>query len=161
MTIAAGRSGSGNGVVRLEIPANNGPARTAVVMIAGKTFTLLQNGLCNPTIKPEYDNAGRGPDDITIRISAGSGMRLDGCEPGVVGESRGRRYRTGDGIVKAACLTEQRSAPCGHTDDCRAAVRVDPGGPAVMGGAGAAKRDCPGIREGERCRLSKCSGSAD
>lgn len=147
VTIAAGRSGSGNGVVRLEIPANNGPARTAVVMIAGKTFTLLQNGFCNPTIKPEYYNAGRGPDDITIRVSAGSGCAWTAASPvswvrvaeGVAGAGRWDR--------EAACLTEQRSAPCGHTDDCRAAVRVDPGGPAVMGGAGAAKRDCPGIRE--------------
>jgi hypothetical protein len=70
VTIAAGRSGTGNGAVRLEIPANNGPARTAVVTIAGKTFTLLQNGLCASTIKPGYYDAGRGPDNILIRVSA-------------------------------------------------------------------------------------------
>ena len=74
VTVAAGASGVGNGVVRLEIPANNGPARTAVVTIAGRPFTLLQNGVCAPTIKPGHYDAGRGPDDIRIKVSA-----EDGC----------------------------------------------------------------------------------
>ena len=73
VTIAAGASGVGNGVVRLEIPANNGPSRTAVVTIAGKTFTLLQNGVCAATIKPGNYDAGRGPDDIKIKVSADAG----------------------------------------------------------------------------------------
>jgi hypothetical protein len=69
VTIAAGASGVGNGVVRLEIPANSGPSRTAVVTIAGKTFTLLQNGVCAATIKPGNYDAGRGADDIKIKVS--------------------------------------------------------------------------------------------
>jgi len=73
VTIAAGRTGTGNGTVRLEIPANSGPARTATVTIAGKTFTLLQNGGCTPAIKPAYYDAGRGPDDILIRVTAEPG----------------------------------------------------------------------------------------
>jgi all-beta uncharacterized protein/BACON domain-containing protein len=72
VTIAAGSSGVGNGAVRLEIPANSGPARTAVVTIAGKPFTLLQNG-CAPTIKPGRYDAGRGPDDVQIRVNAEPG----------------------------------------------------------------------------------------
>jgi Viral BACON domain/Putative binding domain, N-terminal len=44
VTIASGRGGTGNGSVLLTIPANNGPARTALVTIAGNTFTLTQNG---------------------------------------------------------------------------------------------------------------------
>jgi hypothetical protein len=73
VTVAAGSSGVGNGVVRLEIPANNGPARTAVVTIAGRPFTLLQNGLCAPTIKPGHYDAGRGPDDVVISVNAEAG----------------------------------------------------------------------------------------
>jgi hypothetical protein len=73
VTIAAGSSGVGNGAVRLEIPANNGPARTAVVTIAGKPFTLLQNGVCTPTIKPGHYDAGRGPDDVLIHVNAEAG----------------------------------------------------------------------------------------
>jgi hypothetical protein len=73
VTIAAGSIGVGNGTVRLEIPANNGAARTAVVTIAGKTFTVLQNAACVPTIKPGHYDAGRGPDDILIRVNADPG----------------------------------------------------------------------------------------
>ena len=73
MTVAAGASGVGNGGVRLEIPAHSGPARTAVVTIAGKTFTLLQNGGCEATIRPGHFDAGRGADEIRIRVSADSG----------------------------------------------------------------------------------------
>lgn len=73
VTIAAGGSGVGNGAVRLEIPANIGPARTAVVTIANKPFTLLQNGACAPTIKPGHYDAGRGPDDVLIHVNAEAG----------------------------------------------------------------------------------------
>jgi hypothetical protein len=73
VTLAAGRSGTGIGAVRLEIPANSGPARTAIVTMAGKTFTLSQDGLCAPTIKPGYYDAGRGPDDILVHVSTDPG----------------------------------------------------------------------------------------
>jgi len=73
VTVSAGRSGTGNGAVRLDIPANDGPARTAVVTIAGKPFTLSQDGLCATSIKPAYYDAGRGPDDIMIHVTAASG----------------------------------------------------------------------------------------
>jgi len=73
VTITAGRSGTGNGTVRLDIPANSGPARTASVTIAGMPFMLLQNGQCAPAIKPSYYDAGRGPDNIVIRVTAEQG----------------------------------------------------------------------------------------
>jgi hypothetical protein len=73
VTIAAGRSGTGDGTVRLEIPANSGAERTASVTIAGITFTLLQNGVCSFAIKPGYYDAGRGPDDIVIKVTAQTG----------------------------------------------------------------------------------------
>ena len=41
--------------------------------IAGITFTLLQNGLCSFEIKPGYYDAGRGPDDILIKVTAQTG----------------------------------------------------------------------------------------
>jgi hypothetical protein len=72
VTIAEGRSGTGNGNVLLTIPANNGPARTALVTIAGNAFTLMQNG-CNADIKPSWYNAGRGPDRVEIGVTADAG----------------------------------------------------------------------------------------
>ena len=59
--------------VRLDIPANTGPTRTATVTIAGSTFTLVQDGLCATSIKPGYYDAGRGPDNITIHVTATTG----------------------------------------------------------------------------------------
>jgi hypothetical protein len=70
--IAGGRSGVGNGTVRLLVDANAGPARAAMLTIAGKTFTLTQTG-CSGSIKPSYYDAGRGPDDIRIRVTAAAG----------------------------------------------------------------------------------------
>jgi hypothetical protein len=73
VSIAAGASGSGNGTVRLLIPANGDAPRTAVVNIAGQTFTLRQEGPCTAKIKPRSYHAGRGPDDVQIDVSADGG----------------------------------------------------------------------------------------
>ena len=72
VTVESGRSGSGNGVVRLLIPANRGPARNTLLTIAGHTFTLTQAGTCDYSIKPDYYNAGRGPDTILVNVTADS-----------------------------------------------------------------------------------------
>jgi hypothetical protein len=73
VTVDAGRSGSGNGTVRLVIPANTAGARTAIVTIAGHEFTLRQEGLCTYTLKPRSYHAGRGPDDIRIAVTTDAG----------------------------------------------------------------------------------------
>jgi all-beta uncharacterized protein/BACON domain-containing protein len=74
VTVADGRSGAGNGSVRLVIPANAGEARTATVVIANTTFTLRQDGSpscsSDTSIKPTNYHAGRGPDDIKIKVKA-------------------------------------------------------------------------------------------
>jgi hypothetical protein len=70
--IAEGRSGVGNGTVRLLVDANAGPARAATLIIAGKAFALTQAG-CSTSIKPSWYEAGRGPDDIRIRVTAAAG----------------------------------------------------------------------------------------
>ncbi len=72
-SIAEGQSGSGNGTVRVLVEANSGPARTATLTIAGHAFTLTQQAGCTPTIKPTYYDAGRGPDDIRITVTAEAG----------------------------------------------------------------------------------------
>jgi hypothetical protein len=72
VSIAEGRSGSGNGSVRLLVEANSGAARTATLTIAGQAFALSQAG-CKATIKPTNYDAGRGPDDIRITVTADAG----------------------------------------------------------------------------------------
>jgi all-beta uncharacterized protein/BACON domain-containing protein len=72
IAIVNGDTGAGNGRVRLRIAANPGPARTGTVRIAGQTFTVQQGGsnCVVDRIKPTYYDAGRGPDDITINVTA-------------------------------------------------------------------------------------------
>jgi hypothetical protein len=76
ITIADGRSGTGNGTVRLTIAANStGAARTGTASIAGETFTVQQAGLtCTYAIAPTRYSAGRGPDDVRVNVTT-----QDGC----------------------------------------------------------------------------------
>jgi hypothetical protein len=73
VNVAEGRTGSGNGTVRLLIPSNNSGPRTALVSIAGETFTLNQEGGCDTRIKPKNYHSGRGPDNILVAVSAKEG----------------------------------------------------------------------------------------
>jgi hypothetical protein len=80
--IAEGRSGSGNGVVRLTVQANSGAARIANLTIAGQVFTLEQaSGVCEPSIKPTEYHSGRGPDDIRITVTANPGCTWTATSP--------------------------------------------------------------------------------
>jgi hypothetical protein len=82
ISVAEGRSGSGNGVVRLLVQANSGAARTATYTIAGLAFTLDQEaGVCQPTIKPTDYHSGRGPDDISITVTADAGCTWTAASP--------------------------------------------------------------------------------
>ncbi len=72
-SIAEGRSGSGNGTVRVLVESNTGPARTANLTVAGQAFTLTQQAGCTTSIKPTFYDAGRGPDDIRIAVTADPG----------------------------------------------------------------------------------------
>jgi hypothetical protein len=54
------------------VDANTGAARAATLSIAGKAFALTQTG-CSISIKPTWYDAGRGPDDIRIRVTAAAG----------------------------------------------------------------------------------------
>jgi hypothetical protein len=72
ITVTQGDSGVGSGTVRLAVLANSGASpRTGIVRIAGQTFTVIQEASgCTVTIKPTYYDAGRGPDNIRISVTA-------------------------------------------------------------------------------------------
>lgn len=79
-TIAEGQKGSGSGTVRVVVRANSGPARSATLTIAGEPFELAQNG-CPTSIKPDFYNSGKGPDTITIAVSAEDGCTWTATSP--------------------------------------------------------------------------------
>jgi hypothetical protein len=80
------------------------------VTIAGIAFTLLQNGLCAPAIKPGYYDAGRGPDDITIHVTAEDGCTWTAASTvSWVAVTQGASG-SGDGIVHLAVQPNSGSA---------------------------------------------------
>jgi len=52
ITVTAGANGTGNGTVTFSVAANNGPARSGTITIAGKTFTINQASGCTFTLSP-------------------------------------------------------------------------------------------------------------
>ena len=81
VNISEGRTGSGNGTVRLLLAANAVEPRTATLTIAGQPFALSQEGSCRTTIKPTYYNAGRGPDEFEVMVTAVPGCRWTATSP--------------------------------------------------------------------------------
>jgi hypothetical protein len=97
--VAQGSSGSGDGTVRLLIDANSGAARTADVTVAGETFRVRQNG-CSTSIKPTSYHAGRGPDDITIAVTADAGCTWTAASTVTWVTVTEGQTGTGDGTVR-------------------------------------------------------------
>jgi len=67
-----GRTGSGNGIVRLIVQANGGAGRSARFTIAGQTFALEQAG-CESHIKPRDFHTGHHSDDVRITVTTDEG----------------------------------------------------------------------------------------
>jgi hypothetical protein len=52
ITLTAGATGSGPGVVALQVAATDGPARTGTVTVAGRVVTVTQSPGCSITVDP-------------------------------------------------------------------------------------------------------------
>ena len=67
LTIATGASGNGNGTVTYTAAVNAGADRTGTLTIAGLTFTVSQDGPCNPSFPTSQNfnrNGGNGDVDV-------------------------------------------------------------------------------------------------
>jgi hypothetical protein len=104
IAVTSGSSGSGNGSVNLNIGRNSGAARSAAIVVASQTVTIQQAGAppapCTYDIKPGHYDADRGPNTITINVTAAAGCawstRTDASWVTVDRGSAG----SGDGIVR-------------------------------------------------------------
>jgi hypothetical protein len=113
VTVQSGRTGSGNGTVRLTIPANGGSARNTVVTIAGHAFALTQEGTCNFSIKPRSWHSGRGPDDIRVDVTTDPGCTWTATSNATwVSVAEGR---TGTGGAAVRLLVQPNSGPARST----------------------------------------------
>ena len=100
VTVGSGASGTGNGLVHLTIDANTGPARSTVVTIAGQPFTVQQAGVCTYAIKPTFYDAGKGPDHITVNVTADPGCAWTASSPVSWATIADGASGTGSGVVK-------------------------------------------------------------
>jgi all-beta uncharacterized protein/BACON domain-containing protein len=73
ITIGQGGSGNGNGSVRVDIAANSGEARTGTVSVAGRTFTVQQDGACSFSLTQESTNAPAGASTVNVGVQAAAG----------------------------------------------------------------------------------------
>jgi len=111
ITVRDGATGSGNGAVRLAVSANTGSPRSGVVSIAGTAVTIEQEGAaaCTYSIKPDYYNAGRGPDEILVGVSAPVGCAWTATsDAGWVSVAQGR---SGSGTGNVRLVVEANSGP--------------------------------------------------
>lgn len=106
ITVAEGATGTGNGSVRLVISANSGSAREGTVTVAGRVVTVSQQAApvpgpaCTYSIKPTWYDAGRGPDDVRVQVSAPTGCTWTATtDANWVTVTEGRSG-TGDGTVR-------------------------------------------------------------
>jgi hypothetical protein len=99
VNVAEGRTGSATGTVRLLLSANNGGPRAATLLIAGQSFALSQEGSCPATIKPTYYNAGRGPDEFDVAVTAAPGCAWTATSPVDWARIQSGAAGSGTGIV--------------------------------------------------------------
>jgi hypothetical protein len=71
ITVTSGASGTGNGTVGFTVAANSGPARTGTITIAGKTFSISQDGtlVSNVQFNASSYNVGEGAGFAAITVT--------------------------------------------------------------------------------------------
>ncbi|MBI4917566.1 MAG: VCBS repeat-containing protein [Acidobacteria bacterium] len=71
--VTFGSSGSGNGSVSYSVEANTGPARSGMLTIAGRTFTVNQAAGCTWAIDPTSASVVAGGGTGSVAVTAGAG----------------------------------------------------------------------------------------
>ena len=73
ISIASGASGSGGGHVQIATAANDAPARTATITIAGRPFTVAQASGCSYSVAPTSQAMGGPGGTVAASVTTGSG----------------------------------------------------------------------------------------
>jgi hypothetical protein len=80
VTIAAG-SRSGNGAAQFTVAANNSPARSGTISVAGRTFTVSQSSGCSFGINPTSATVGDGGGTTSVAVNTGAGCGWAAASP--------------------------------------------------------------------------------
>lgn len=73
ITIADDASGNGPGPVRVAAAANDGPARSGTITIAGHSFTVTQANGCTYSVAPSSQDVGGVGGKFNAAVTAGAG----------------------------------------------------------------------------------------
>jgi Putative binding domain, N-terminal len=73
ISIASGASGGGRGQVQIATAANDGPARSATITIAGRQLTVTQASGCTYSIAPTSQAMGGPGGTVAASVTTGSG----------------------------------------------------------------------------------------
>ena len=134
ITLTRGATGSGSGVVVLQVAATDGSTRTGTVTVAGRTMRVQQGG-CNYTVGTDALNFGAagGPGEVAVQAPAGCTWTAQsavpwitltrgatGSGPGVVTlqvASTDGPARTGTVTIAGRMVTVTQSPGCSFTID--------------------------------------------
>jgi serine protease AprX len=83
ITVTSGLSGAGNGTVDYTVAPNSGPARSGVLIIAGRTFTVTQSAPSTLTVDSVIPPVGRSSGGQQVRLT-GSLVNLSSVSVGGV-----------------------------------------------------------------------------
>jgi hypothetical protein len=73
ISITSDTNGTGSGTVRFSVGSNSGPARSATLRIAGRTFTVTQAATCSFAIAPRNQSIATGGGTGTVAVNAANG----------------------------------------------------------------------------------------
>src|SRR5262245_31219832 len=73
--VTASANGNGNGTVNYSVDSNSGAPRNGTITIAGKTFSVAQNGVvtCSFSISPTRVSVGAAGGPATVNVTASQG----------------------------------------------------------------------------------------
>ncbi len=116
LTLAAGASGTGSGVVSYAVAVNPSPARTGTLTVAGQTFTVNQDNGCTYALSATNTAAAANGGAGTVVVTAGSGcawtaasnagwLTLTGGATGIGSATVHYLIATNQGPVRSGTLT--------------------------------------------------------
>ena len=133
ISITGGATGSGPGVVALQVAATDGPARTGTVTVAGRAVTVTQSPGCSYDLAADTLDFGAagGPGGVAVSAPAGCSWSAQsgvpwisitdgatGSGPGVVAlqvAATDGPVRTGTVTVAGSTVTVTQSPGCSYT----------------------------------------------
>jgi hypothetical protein len=146
--VTAGASGTGDGVVTFTADPNVGPTRTGTFTIAGKTFTLTQEGDCGFAVTPDTLARGSGATTDAVNVTAAAGCNWTAVSnvpwvritAGAAGTAAGRvevAFDANTGPARSGTLTvATRTVNVSQESGCTLTLGAPSHAASALGGAG-------------------------